>query len=382
MLLAQAVCLARIERLRIAHLPQAGDQLAGKDPRAAECQITFDGKSHHQQRHQEDGDHQHSAANQQREEAHPFDLCGGRHMRLLARLRHLLSGKLSGVGSDGAGSGKIFRIVLRTGMLCRKDCGGQKEQHEKHDERDTELIGVHGETADPGWSPERSPGDRRRALAIGAVMGGVLIGVVAVQPALGSTAAGLAGLAACWWLLPGRGRARPAGADLGVAALPYVVLTATAAVGFAFPPVRTVLEAVPELAPVLPGSDAAFGFSTPDAATTPVFRPLLHPLPYVLLAVVTAVVAYRARGWWAPRLGRQALASWGRRSRTVASSILGLTVLAALLTEAGMISALADALAGLLGGAFVVVSAPLGAFGTMLTGSTTASNAMGVGRVR
>lgn len=222
----------------------------------------------------------------------------------------------------------------------------------------------------------RSPGDRIRALAIGLVMGGVLLAVVTVQPALGSTSAGLAGLIACWWLLPGRGQARPAGGDLTVAALPYVVLTVSAAIAFAVPPIRTLLEAVPQLAPVLPGADAAYGFVTPDAAATPAFRPLLHPLPYLILAIISAVVAYRRRGWWPPATGHAALRSWAKRSRSVATSILGLTVLAALLTDTGMISALADALAGLLGGAFVAVSAPLGVLGTMLTGSNTASNAL------
>jgi lactate permease len=222
----------------------------------------------------------------------------------------------------------------------------------------------------------RVPGDLWRALAIGAVMAVTLVGVVAVQPALGSTAAGLAGLLACWWLLPRPGTPRPASADLAIAASPYVVLTVTAAVGFAFPPVRSVLDRVPELAPVLAGSDAAFGFATPDAALTPVFRPLLHPLPYLAVAIAVAIVVYRRRGWWPLGVGREVTSSWLRRCRTVAASIVGLTVLAAVLTEAGMIAAIADALARGLGSAFVLVTAPLGALGTILTGSTTASNAL------
>jgi lactate permease len=56
--------------------------------------------------------------------------------------------------------------------------------------------------------------------------------------------------------------------------------------------------------------------------------------------------------------------------------ILGLTLLAAVLTDAGMVAALADLLATVLRQGFVVVSAPLGALGTVLTGSTTASNAL------
>lgn len=222
----------------------------------------------------------------------------------------------------------------------------------------------------------RSPGDRWRALAIGLVMAATLVAVVRTQPALGSTSAGLAGLVACWWLLPDRGVSRPAGGDLVVAALPYLALTVAAAIGFGLAPVRGVLERVPELAPVLPGVDAAFGFSTGPSAVTPTFRPLLHPLPYVVLAIVVAVVAFRARGWWRPGTTRAALSGWAQRSANVSASIVGLTVLAALLTDAGMIAALAEAAADGLGRGFLVVSAPLGTLGTVLTGSTTASNAL------
>jgi lactate permease len=223
---------------------------------------------------------------------------------------------------------------------------------------------------------QRSRGDRWRALALGVVMAVTLVAVVVVQPAIGSTAAGLAGLVACWFLLPDRGAVRPRGGDLLVAVSPYLVLTGAAVIGFAVPPVRALLDRVPELAPVLPGSDAAFGFATDTGAVTPVFRPLLHPLPYVLLAVIVALVAFRRRGWWPRMRTVEALRGWSTRSGKVGASILGLTVLAAVLTEAGMVAALADGAARSLGSAFVVVSTPLGAFGTVLTGSTTASNAL------
>jgi lactate permease len=222
----------------------------------------------------------------------------------------------------------------------------------------------------------RAPGDLWRTLALGTVMGAVLVAVVSAQPALGSTAAGLAGLVAAWWLLPRRGTRRPASTDAMVAALPYAVLTLAAAISFGIPPVRALFDRVPELAPVLPGASAAFGFATPDAAVTPTFRPLLHPLPYVLLAVAVAVLAYRRRGWWAPGTTAVAVRTWRRRSGAVATAIAGLTILAAVLTESGMVTAIAEALASGLGGAFVLVSAPIGALGTMLTGSTTASNAL------
>lgn len=222
----------------------------------------------------------------------------------------------------------------------------------------------------------KADGDRWRALAIGGIMGLTLIAVVTVQPALGSTTAGLAGLGACWWLLPGRGDPRPRGSDLLVAASPYIALTVAAVIGFALPPVRAVLERVPEIRPTLPGVDAAFGFATEASTVTPIFRPLLHPLPYLLIALAVAVTVYRRRGWWPQGSTTDALTGWLERAQKVALSIVGLTVLAAILTEAGMVAAVAQALASTLGLGFVVVSAPLGAFGTVLTGSTTASNAL------
>ena len=222
----------------------------------------------------------------------------------------------------------------------------------------------------------RSPGDRWRALALGGVMGATLVAVAVTQPALGSTAAGLAGLVAAWVLLPDRGGARPEGRPLLEAAMPYVVLTGAAVVGFAFPPVRSLFERVPELAPVLPGSEAAFGFVSAEAALSPTFRPLLHPLPYVLLATVVGLAVYTRRGWWPVGGTQAALRSWSVRCRKVSASILGLTVLAAALTEAGMIAAIAEATATTFGVAFVAASAPLGTLGTVLTGSTTASNAL------
>ena len=222
----------------------------------------------------------------------------------------------------------------------------------------------------------RRPGDLWRLVVLGAVMGLVLVATVSAQPALGSTAAGLAGLVAAWWLLPDRGARRPDGRPLAVAALPYLVLTVTAGVALGVPRIRGTVTELGVLAPTLPGSTAAFGFSTPDATVTPAFVPLAHPLPYLLLAVAVGVLAYRRRGWWPPGAGRAAVSGWLRRSRSVSASVLGLTVLAAVLVEAGMISAIAQALTGVLGLAFVAISAPLGAFGTMLTGSTTASNAL------
>lgn len=212
------------------------------------------------------------------------------------------------------------------------------------------------------------------ALLIGLVMAVTLVGVVMAQPALGSTSAGLAGLLTAWLVLP-EGR-RPRGRELLLAAAPYLVLTGLVTVAFGVPAVRALLDRVPAVAPVLGGSEAAFGHTNPDAALSPTFRPLLHPWIHLLAATAVAVLLYRRHGWWPRGTTRAALRSWGRRSVGVTSSIVALTVLAALMTEAGMIAAIAGALAAGLGVVFVAVSPLLGTFGTALTGSTTASNAL------
>lgn len=225
---------------------------------------------------------------------------------------------------------------------------------------------------------EDAPGQARRdvpvTLLVGLVMAVTLVGVVLAQPALGSTAAGLSGLLVAWAVLP-QGR-RPRGREVLLPALPYLVLTGMVTVAFGVPPVRDLLDRVPVVAPVLSGSEAAFGHANPAASLSPVFRPLLHPWIYLLLATVVAVVAFRRYGWWPTGATRAALRGWGRRSLGVASSIVALTVLAALMTDAGMVTAIAGALAAGLGMAFVAVSPLLGTFGTALTGSTTASNAL------
>jgi lactate permease len=211
-------------------------------------------------------------------------------------------------------------------------------------------------------------------LFLGAVMGGTLVAVVVVQPALGSVVAGLAGLLVASVVLPRGGR--PGGRALVHAALPYLVLTGLVVVAFGVAPVRALLERVPEVAPVLPGSQAAFGHVNPEAAVTPGFRPLLHPWLYLLVAAGVGVLAYRRQGWWPAGTTAATLRSWEARSTTVAASIVTLTVLASVMTEAGMIAAVAVAAAAVLGLGFVLVSPLLGTFGTVLTGSTTASNAL------
>ncbi|WP_165491836.1 L-lactate permease [Egibacter rhizosphaerae] len=205
-------------------------------------------------------------------------------------------------------------------------------------------------------------------------MGSVLVGVAAVQPALGSTAAGLAGVVVlALFLRRGGGRVSPR--PLALAAAPYAGLTLLVVVAFGVPPVRELLARVPTLAPSFPATTTDFGERAAVAAHQP-FDPLLHPWIYLLAIAFVAWAGYRLLGWLPPGEGRAALAGWATRGRKTAASLLGLTILAAVMVEAGLVSRLAEAFVAALGPGFAAISPVLGALGTAVTGSTTASNAL------
>ncbi len=240
------------------------------------------------------------------------------------------------------------------------------------------LLAVHGLAAGllllrrvPGsWT-----GVLPQALTIAAVMGVTLVATVAVQPALGSTAAGLAGLCAAFVLLP-TDESSHAWRPLLLAAAPYLLLTGLVVVAFGVPVVRDIVEQVPAVAPSFPRTEAAFGHVNPAVDALQPFRPLLHAGVYLVIAAGFAALLYRRVGWWPAGTGAAIRTSWRTRSATVATSLLGLTVLASVMVDAGMIEVLAQALSAALGVVYIAVAPAVGALGTILTGSTTASNAL------
>lgn len=216
-----------------------------------------------------------------------------------------------------------------------------------------------------------SAGTVWRACALMGVMGVVLAATVTVQPALGSTAAGLAGLLAAGLILPARGD-RPAWGRMLSAAAPYVGLTLLVVAVFGVPALRELAGRLPALAPSLPQTAAAFGHVNAAVEAHQPLRPLLHPGPYLLLAALGGALLFRSYGWLAGGVVRP----WLRRTRGTAVSLLGLTTLAGVMVDAGMISAVAQALSAALGGLYPLVAPAIGGLGTVLTGSTTASNAL------
>lgn len=172
-------------------------------------------------------------------------------------------------------------------------------------------------------------------------------------PTLG--AALLGGLAFAGWRMRGArgGGGRPVSADLA----PYLAVVVLILASRLLPPLREAVSA-PVIAWQLPG-----GFEGSVA-------PLHHPGTYLFAGLILAALATGRAGSLAPA-GRVAL----RRLAPVALALGVMILLARLMVHAGMIEALARAAAGL-GPSWPVLAPSVGALGTFVTGSATASNVL------
>jgi len=215
-----------------------------------------------------------------------------------------------------------------------------------------------------------------RVLLIGGVMGVTLIGVALIQPALASTAAGLAGLGAAAILLPERGT-RPAWGTLVRTTAPYLLLCVLVVVVFGVPPIKALAGKIPPIAPSFPLTRAAFGHVNAAVTQHQPFKPLLHPGVYLLVAAGAGTLFYRRTcGHVSAMPAGAILQAWLAQSRTTAISLLGLTVVAGIMVDAGMVQALAETLTRVLGDSYTAFAPAVGALGTVVTNSTTAANAL------
>jgi lactate permease len=261
------------------------------------------------------------------------------------------------VGTAGLDSGAAVEFAVRTACLLAVTC----------------LAGA-------ALLLHRAPRGRRMeavppAAMMGAAMTAVLVVTAWVQPALASILAGLAGLAVGMWALPHPG----ASLDRGLvvrAASPYLLLALMVGIAFGVGPVREAFDEVPRAAPAFAESRAAYGHVNPAIDALTPFRPLLHPFPYLVASAAIGVWLYRRSGWWRAGAGRAVISSWLKRVAPTTFSILGLTTLAGVMVEAGMVAAIAGALTTAFGAAYAGLSALLGMGGTILAGNTSASNAL------
>lgn len=162
--------------------------------------------------------------------------------------------------------------------------------------------------------------------------------------------------------LPRRPHARqepaPGGVALLRAVLPYLLLLGLILATRLLPGVGEVLSA------------PALRWSLAEGAFHGAMQPLTHP-GTLLLASLLLAVALRREGFGALR---QAAARALPRLPPVLLALLLMLGLARLMVHSGMVVVLAEAAAGLAGGAWPLFAAATGALGTFVTGSATASN--------
>lgn len=177
-------------------------------------------------------------------------------------------------------------------------------------------------------------------------------------PTLGGALAGGAAFAAVVRRFgPARQGQAVAGRALARAGAPYLVLIALILLTRLVPMVRAPLEAV-AIAWSLPGG---FGASV---------RPLFHPGTMLIAGLLAGGAIQGAR---AGEL-RAALVKAAERLGPVTVALVAMLILSRLMLHAGMIDALAAFAAETLGGAFPLTAPTVGALGTFVTGSATASN--------
>lgn len=147
------------------------------------------------------------------------------------------------------------------------------------------------------------------------------------------------------------------GRALAAACAPYLVLLALILASRLVPPVQGAL------------SGLAWSWTLPGGFAGR-FAPLYHPGTLLLLSLL---VAAALRGERVAALGGAAIKA-GARLPAVVLALLAMLLLARLMVDSGMVTALAEGAAGLIGGAWPLLAPAVGALGTFVTGSATASN--------
>ncbi len=122
------------------------------------------------------------------------------------------------------------------------------------------------------------------------------------------------------------------------------------------------------------GVVTAGGFTTPESVQ--VFRPLLHPGSIILLAAAISVFGLRRMCVLQPGGAQAALRATVRSGLPTSVGIVAMVGLSALMDHTGMTLLLAQALSGMMGRAYPLVSPLVGMLGAFATGSNNNSNVL------
>lgn len=150
------------------------------------------------------------------------------------------------------------------------------------------------------------------------------------------------------------------GMSLARAMAPYLMLVTLVLVTRLLPPLRDALQGV------------TFTWEAAEGRFGGTFEPLYHPGTMLFIAFLLGALVQGAR----PGQLRHSLGEASRTLLPVAAALVAMLGLARVMVHAGMVDAIAAAAADAVGGAWPMLSPAVGALGTFVTGSATASNAL------
>ena len=170
---------------------------------------------------------------------------------------------------------------------------------------------------------------------------------------------------------------------LGLAFLPYVVLTVVSVIGLVIDPVTEALEEF-EVGLGFPSVDTGYDVVRDAEDPYSPFTPLTHPGTFLLIATFAGWLVYRARGYydeWAARSRTEPL--WGGLVGDAAPSsvaVVSFLVLSRVMDHSGQTETLALGIAEVAPPTvFAFFSAWIGVLGAFMTSSNTASNVLFAG---
>ncbi len=150
------------------------------------------------------------------------------------------------------------------------------------------------------------------------------------------------------------------GMSLARAMSPYLILVALVLVTRLVPPLKEALQSM------------QISWTAADGTFSGTFEPFYHPGTMLMLAFLGGALVQRA---WSDQRG-EALVGAARTLVPVAAALIAMLSLARIMVHAEMVDTIAAAAADAIGGGWPLLAPAVGALGTFVTGSATASNAL------
>lgn len=161
-----------------------------------------------------------------------------------------------------------------------------------------------------------------------------------------------------------------------VVLLPYAYLLLLVLAVFLPSVSRTFVKEHLLVGPSFPATETSLGMVNGAVGPYTPIALLGHPGTYILLSAVLGYFTYRATWTWPDSSLGATLRGWFAQARRSSLSVIALTVLATVMVDTGMVRTIAEGAAAVTGSLFPAVSPIIGGIGSFTTGSTTTSNAL------